>query len=55
MNAFLQTLRNLGPAKLAAIAIVMFSLLGFFGFIATRISASPLALLYTELDQQDSA
>ncbi len=55
MNAFLQTLRNLGPAKLAAIAIVMFSLLGFFGFIATRISASPLALLYTELDQQDSS
>jgi flagellar M-ring protein FliF len=41
--------------RLAAIAIVTFSLLGFFGFIATRISASPLALLYTELDQQDSS
>ncbi len=54
MNAFLQTLRNLGPMKLAAIALVVFSLLGFFGFIATRISASPLALLYTELDTQDS-
>lgn len=55
MNAFLQTLRNLGPMRLVAIAIVTFSLLGFFGFITTRITASPLALLYTELDQQDSS
>ncbi len=55
MNAFLQTLRNLGPMRLVAIAIVTFSLLGFFGFITTRITASPLALLYNELDQQDSS
>lgn len=55
MNAFLQTLRNLGPMRMAAIAIVTFSLLGFFGFITTRITSSPLALLYTELDQQDSS
>ena len=54
MNAFLQTLRNLGPMRLLAIAVVTFSLLGFFGFITTRITTSPLALLYTELDQQDS-
>ena len=54
MNAFLQTLRNLGPMRLAAIALVTLSLLGFFGFITTRITSSPLALLYTELDQQDS-
>lgn len=55
MNAFLQTLRNLGPMRLLAIAIVTFSLLGFFGFITTRITTSPLALLYTELDPQDSS
>ncbi len=54
MNAFIQTLRNLGPMRLLAIAIVTFSLLGFFGFITTRITASPLALLYTDLDQQDA-
>jgi len=54
VNAFLQTLRNLGPARLAAIALVTVSLLGFFGFIATRITSSPLALLYNDLDQQDS-
>ena len=55
MNAFLQTLRNLGPLRLAAIAIVGLSLLGMLGFITTRISTAPLALLYTELDQHDSA
>lgn len=39
---------------MAAIVIVTFSLLGFFGFITTRITSSPLALLYTDLDQQDA-
>jgi flagellar M-ring protein FliF len=55
VNAFLQTLRNLGPMRLVAIAVVGLSLLGMLGFITTRISTSPLALLYTELDQHDSA
>src|ERR1700722_14815503 len=41
--------------RLAAIALVTLSLLGFFGFITTRITSSPLALLYTELDQADSS
>jgi flagellar M-ring protein FliF len=54
VNAFLQTLRNLGPMRLAAIAVVAFSLLGFFGFLTTRISSSPMALLYSDLDQQDA-
>lgn len=54
MNAFLQTLRNLGPMRLGAIAIVAFSLLGFFGFLTSRISSSPMTLLYSDLDQQDA-
>ncbi len=54
MNAFIQTLRNLGPLRLGAIALVTFSLLGFFGFITSRISSSPMALLYNELDTQDA-
>ncbi len=54
MNAFIQTLRNLGPMRLGAIALVTFSLLGFFGFLTSRISSSPMSLLYTELDQQDA-
>ncbi len=54
MNAFFHTLRNLGAMRLAAIALVTFSLLGFFGFLTTRISSSPMSLLYNELDQQDA-
>ena len=41
--------------RLAAIADLGLSLLGMLGFITTRISTSPLALLYTELDQHNSA
>jgi len=41
--------------RLVAIAVVGLSLLGMLGFITMRISTSPLALLYTELDQRDSA
>ncbi len=41
--------------RLVAIAVVGLSLLGMLGFITTRISTSPFALLYTELDQHDSA
>lgn len=54
MNAFLQTLRNLGPARLAALAVVVFSLLVFFVFVTMRISSSPMALLYSGLDHQDA-
>jgi len=54
VNAFIQTLRNLGPLRLGAIALVTFSLLGFFAFLTTRISSSPMAILYTDLDSQDA-
>lgn len=54
MNAFIQTMRNLGPMRLGAIAFVAFSLLGFFGFLTTRIASAPMALLYQELDAQDA-
>lgn len=40
--------------RLGAIALVTFSLLGFFGFLTARISSSPMTLLYSELDQQDA-
>ncbi|MDX9690272.1 MAG: flagellar M-ring protein FliF [Proteobacteria bacterium] len=54
MNGFIQTLRNLGPLRLGAIALVTFSLLGFFGFLTARISTAPMSILYTELDGQDA-
>jgi len=54
VNSLIQTLRNLGPARLGAIAFVAFALLTFFGFLMIRISNPPMALLYSDLDPQDA-
>lgn len=54
MNPFLQQLRNLGPAKLAAMGGVAFGLIAFIIFFATRFSAPPMELLYGELSATDS-
>ncbi len=51
----MQTLRNLGPIRLAAIGIVAVSLLGFFTFMTTRMTSAQMALLYSDLDGQDSS
>ncbi len=54
MESLAQTLRNLGPIRLAAIGIVAISLLGFFTFMTTRMTSGQMALLYSELDSQDT-
>lgn len=51
----MQTLRTLGPIRMAAIGIIAISLLGFFTFMTTRMTSGQMALLYSELDGQDSA
>lgn len=55
MDSLIQTLRTLGPIRLAAIGIVALSLLGFFTFMTTRMTSGQMALLYSDLDSQDSA
>ncbi len=55
MDNFFQTLKNLGPLRLAAMGIVAFSLLGFFTFMTTRMTSSKMSLLYSDLDGQDSS
>lgn len=55
MNAFLQTLRNLGPLRLAALGGVAVVLVAFFAFVITRLSATEMSLLYGDLDMADSA
>ena len=55
MNAFLETIRNLGVARLAAAAGMTIGLIVFFVFLATRLSTSQLALLYDGLNSDDSA
>lgn len=54
MNAFLQMLRGLGPMRLAAIAGVGVSILGFFIYLMSRVAAPQMELLYGELDLADS-
>ncbi len=55
MNAFFETLRSLGPARLALMAGVGAAILAFFIYFTGRLSQSEMALLYGELEQADSA
>ncbi|MBK8160556.1 MAG: flagellar M-ring protein FliF [Rhodospirillaceae bacterium] len=55
MNPLMQTLRNLGPVRLASLAAVALALVAFFGFIGSRLTTPGMALLYGGLDGTDSA
>lgn len=54
MNAFLQTLRNLGPARLATMAGVAIALVGFFVYLTMHMSSPNMALLYGDLQTADA-
>ncbi len=54
MNAFLQMLKGLGPMRLAAIAGVGVSILGFFIYLMSRVAAPQMELLYGDLALSDS-
>jgi len=53
LNPFLQQLRNLGPARLAAMGGVAVGLIAFIIFFATRFSSAPMELLYGNLSATD--
>ncbi len=53
MNQLLQTLRNLGPLRLAALGGTLLALIIFFAFMANKMAAGPMALLYNNLDPAD--
>ena len=53
MNQILQSLRNLGPLRLAALAGTLITVVIFFGFLATKMASGPMALLYNNLDPAD--
>jgi flagellar M-ring protein FliF len=50
----METLRKLGPVKLGALAAVAAAMLGFFAFLAIRLTEPDMALLYANLDPADS-
>lgn len=55
MNGILQLLRNLGPAKLLAIALATAGTIAFFYYLANRIDTPEMGLLFSGLDLKDSS
>jgi len=51
----MQSIRNLGPAKLLIMGGVVIGLVGFFFFLATRFTSPQMELLYGNLQGQDQA
>ncbi|WP_185961400.1 flagellar basal-body MS-ring/collar protein FliF [Telmatospirillum sp. J64-1] len=54
MKAFLQSVRSLGPMRLAAMAGIGIGILAFFIYIMARVSSPQMELLYGNLDLADS-
>ncbi|HIJ39422.1 MAG TPA: flagellar M-ring protein FliF [Rhodospirillaceae bacterium] len=54
MNSFLQSLRNLGTARLTAIAGGGVAVLAFFIYVLARMSTPPMEMLYGGLDLADA-
>jgi len=55
VNSLMQTLRNLGAMRLAALGAVAFALIAFFVFVVARLTTPGYSLLYSGLDPTDSA
>jgi flagellar M-ring protein FliF len=53
-NSFVETLRSLGPARLAVLGGVFVGLLVFFVFVSSQVSKPTLSLLYGDLSSVDS-
>lgn len=54
MNNFLETLKQLGPARLGIMGGVLLALLVFFLFVSMRVSTPDMKLLYSDLSSIDS-
>ena len=54
METLILALRNLGPVRLAIMGAIMLGMIGFFIFLATRLTPS-MVLLYGDLNADDSS
>lgn len=54
MNNFLETLKSLGPGRLAAMAGIGAATIAFFIYVTSRLATPEMALLYGDLDSRDS-
>lgn len=55
VNSFLETLRQLGPARLAIMGAVLLGLMIFFIFVSLRVSTPEMKLMYSDLSTMDSS
>jgi flagellar M-ring protein FliF len=55
VNSLLQTMRNLGPLRLASLGAIGFALIAFFVFVVARMASPGYGLLYSGLEPADSA
>ncbi len=55
MGGFLDFLKGLGAPRLVAMLAVTLSLIGFFAFVATRVSDGGLVPVFTDLTMQDAS
>ncbi len=55
MSSFLETLKQLGPARLAIMGSVLLGLMIFFIFVSLRVSSTEMKLLYSDLSTMDSS
>lgn len=54
MNNILQTIKDMSPSKLASIAAIIIFLISFFVYIAIQMSGREYAILYSDLELEDS-
>lgn len=55
MKSVLEVVTKLGPARLAAMAAVTLTLIGFFAFVILRVSKPDMGVLFADLSMQDSS
>lgn len=54
MNTFLDTLKSLGPTRLAAMGAVAAGILAFFIYLTSQLASEDMALLFADLSSKDS-
>lgn len=54
MNNFVQSIKNLSPGRLIALASVILFLISFFVYLATQMHSTEYEILYTDLDLEDA-
>ncbi len=55
MSTFSETVKNLGPARIAILGATFFSLIVFFIFVSAKVSQPDMEILYRDLQTTDSA